>query len=248
MFSNKNVLITGGNSGIGKSTALKLASLNANLFLVARRENLLEETCNQVRKSGKICNYLSIDLRKKDSAYEVLKCFKNDYGHIDVLINNAGTFPNTPFEKISDDEWENAIDINLSTHMRITRELMPLFSKDSSIVNISSINAVYGDKDSVCSSYSAAKAGLLGLTRQLAVELAPKIRVNAIVPGAVETPMIDGWLENKNERQEWLKRFVPMKRIAQPDEIADAIIFLSSNNSKYITGTTLYVDGGYSVV
>ncbi|MGD9744615.1 MAG: SDR family NAD(P)-dependent oxidoreductase, partial [Dongiaceae bacterium] len=115
-------------------------------------------------------------------------------------------------------------------------------------VNISSINAVIGDKLSACSHYSAAKAGLLGLTRQLAVELAPEIRVNAIVPGAVKTPMLDGWNEDPADMKAWLERFVPLNRIARPEEMAGVIAFLASDDASYLTGATIVADGGVAIV
>jgi glucose 1-dehydrogenase len=105
-----------------------------------------------------------------------------------------------------------------------------------------------GDKLSQCSHYSAAKAGLLGLTRQLAIELAPRIRVNAIVPGAVKTPMLEGWNEDPAEMDAWLKRFVPLERIARPEDIAGVAAFLASDDAAYVTGATIVADGGMHVV
>jgi NAD(P)-dependent dehydrogenase (short-subunit alcohol dehydrogenase family) len=133
--------------------------------------------------------------------------------------------------------------------MRLCRAAVrELRRSGGTIVNVSSINAFVGENDGACAHYSASKAGLDGLTRQLAVELAPTVRVVAVAPGAVDTPMAEGWLDDDDKKEAWFKRFVPLGRIARPDEIAAAIAFLASGEASYITGTTVMVDGGMAVV
>ena len=116
------------------------------------------------------------------------------------------------------------------------------------IVNISSVNAVMGDKVSACSAYSAAKAGQLGLTMQFAAELAPGIRVNAVLPGPVDTEMLEGWLDDPDERAAWLERYIPLGRIGLADEIAGCVAFLVSRDGAYVTGAVIPVDGGMTLV
>jgi NAD(P)-dependent dehydrogenase (short-subunit alcohol dehydrogenase family) len=170
-------------------------------------------------------------------------------GEVDILVNCAGSFPSAPAAELDDAEWDRALELNLSAAMRLARPLIPsLERKQGVIVLVSSINALLGDPLAPCAHYAAAKAGLCGLVRQLAVELAPSVRVVAVAPGGVDTPMLEGWNEDPADMAAWLERYVPLGRLAQPAEIAEAIAFLGSDNAAYITGHVLMVDGGMAIV
>lgn len=246
-FRDRTVLVTGGGSGIGRATALRLAGEGAAVFLVGRTRAKLERVADEVRAAGGKAAFEAADLRDDDACRRTVEGAAGLGGAIHAVVNCAGTFPSAPFPKLSDEAWHEAIENNLSGPMRMARAALPHFRRGA-IVFVSSINAIIGDKLSQCSHYSAAKAGLLGLTRQLAIELAPEIRVNAVIPGAVKTPMLDGWNEDPAEMAAWLKRFVPLDRIAQPEEIAATIAFLASDDASYVTGTTIVADGGMHVV
>jgi NAD(P)-dependent dehydrogenase (short-subunit alcohol dehydrogenase family) len=248
-LSDKVALVTGGGSGIGHATALRLAAEGTGVFVVGRRRDRLENTVAEVAQGGGRADYLSIDLTERDGADRAVSAALAWGGRLDILVNAAGSFPYTPFAEMTDDDWNEALNLNLSAVMRTCRAAAkPMGEMGGAIVNVSSTNAVMGDKLSACGAYSAAKAGQLGLTRQIAVELAPKIRVNAVMPGAVKTEMLEGWNEDSVDMAAWIERYTPLARIGRPEDIAAVIAFLVSDEAAYVTGAVLPVDGGMSVV
>jgi len=246
-FEGRTALITGAGSGIGRATALRMAAEGASVFLIGKTESKLRSVADEVEANAGKAAIAQADLREPGACDRAVEAAAGWKEGIDVVVNCAGTFPSAPFPNLPDDAWNDALESNLAAPMRVCRAAVP-HMKSGAIVNTSSVNAIMGDKLSLCSHYSAAKAGLLGLTRQLAVELAPAIRVNAIVPGAVKTPMLDGWLDDPAEMAAWLQRFVPLNRIATPEEIASVIAFLASDDASYLTGTTIIADGGMAIV
>ena len=243
-------VITGGGSGIGRATAVRLAAEGAAVFVAGRREAALEETVAAVEAEGGRAGRLAVDLHEPDAAARLVESATAWGGRLDAVVSCAGTFPSAPFGNLADAEWEEALTINLTAPMRMARAALPhLAERGGVVVGVSSINAYIGDLLSECAHYSAAKAGLVGLTRQLAVELAPHgIRVVGVAPGGVDTPMLDGWNEDPSEMQAWLERFVPLRRLAAPKEIAAVIAFLISDDASYVTGQVLLADGGMAVV
>jgi NAD(P)-dependent dehydrogenase (short-subunit alcohol dehydrogenase family) len=246
-FANRIALITGAGSGIGRATALRLAAEGASVFIVGKTDTKLRSVVKEVEHAGGNAAFATADLREPAACDQAVDAAANWRGSLDAVVNCAGTFPSSPFHQLSNDDWNQALESNLAAPMRVCRAAVRRMKKGA-IVNISSVNAIMGDKLSVCSHYSAAKAGLLGLTRQIAVELAPEIRVNAIVPGAVKTPMLEGWNEDPAQMSAWLERFVPLHRIAMPEEIAAVIAFLASDDASYLTGATIIADGGMAIV
>ncbi len=220
------------------------------MAICGRRLDRLEETVRLIEEASGRAAATSVDLLELGAAESAVTMAVGWGGRLDVVINAAGTFPSAPFpEAMTDREWADALEINLSAPMRICRAATPhLRTSHGVIVNVSSINAEIGDAVSMCAHYSAAKAGLLALTRQLAAELAPAVRVVAVVPGAVDTPMLEGWLEDPDERKEWLRRYVPLARIAHPEEIGSVLAFLASEDASYLTGVAVMADGGMSIV
>jgi meso-butanediol dehydrogenase/(S,S)-butanediol dehydrogenase/diacetyl reductase len=249
-FDGKIALVTGGGSGIGRATAIRLSQEGAGVTVCGRRLDRLEETVQLIEKDRGRAAAAPVDLREPGAAERAVAMAVDWGGRLDAVINAAGTFPSAPFpDAMSDREWADALEINLSAPMRICRAATAhLRASHGVIVNVSSINAEIGDAVSMCAHYSAAKAGLLALTRQLAAELAPAVRVVAVVPGAVDTPILEGWLEDPDERQEWLRRYVPLARIARPEEIGAVITFLASDDASYLTGVAVMADGGMSIV
>lgn len=249
-FEGTVAVVTGGGTGIGRATALRLGREGASVLVAGRRPEKLAETIEEIERSGGHASSLALDLRERETAQRLIAAALEWKGGLDAVVNAAGTFPSAPFAELPDPEWDEAIEINLAAPMRVARAAVPaLRQRGGTIVNVSSISAVIGDEVSQCAHYSAAKAGLIGLTRQLAVELAPfGIRVNCVAPGAVATPMLEGWNDGPGEMRDWLARYVPLRRIAQPEEVAGAIAFLLSDDASYITGETLMVDGGMAVL
>ena len=248
-LKDKVAIITGGGSGIGRAVAIRLADEGAAVFVVGRRQDRLDGVIEQIEKAGERANGLSVDLTLIDGADQAVKACTSWGGGLHIVVNAAGSFPYTPFLEMADEDWAAGIELNLSAVMRMCRAAAKAIGEGrGSIVNISSTNAMIGDKLSACGAYSAAKAGQLGLTRQLAVELAPAIRVNAVAPGAVETEMLEGWNEDPANMRAWLDRYTPLGRIGQPEDIAAATAFLASDDASYVTGITLPIDGGMCVI
>ena len=242
-------LVTGGGSGIGQATAIGLAEDGVKVLVIGRRADKLQETVDAVADVGGEAASLALDATDVDAGERAVDACLDWAGRLDILINAAGIFPTTAFVDLTDREWNEALAINLAAPMRMSRAAAPELKKHrGAIVNVSSTNALMGDAYSICTAYAAAKAGLLGLTRQTAAELAPDIRVNAVLPGPVATPMLEGWNEDPADMAAWLERYVPLRRVARPEDIAGVICFLAGDGASYITGAAIPVDGGMTMV
>jgi 3-oxoacyl-[acyl-carrier protein] reductase len=248
-FNEKVALVTGASSGIGRATAVKLAMEGARVFLSGRDTRRLAESVELIGRPEECVTWLQVDLTERGAAARLAAAALEWGGEVDLVVNCAGSFPSAPAGALDDSEWDRALELNLSAAMRLVRPLIAsLERRHGVIVLVSSINAFLGDALAPCAHYAAAKAGLCGLVRQLAVELAPSIRVVAVAPGGVDTPMLEGWNEDPSDMAAWLERFVPLGRLAQPEEIAESIAFLGSEDAAYITGHVLMVDGGMATV
>jgi 3-oxoacyl-[acyl-carrier protein] reductase len=249
-LAGRVAVVTGGGSGIGRATALRLAREGAAVFVGGRREEALDQTVEAVDAAGGRAWRLSVDLRDPAAAATLVQTAAAWGGRLDAVISCAGTFPSAPFDRLPDADWDDALAINLSAPMRVARAAVPLMAdRGGVIVSVSSINAYLGDELSACAHYSAAKAGLVGLTHQLAVELAPRgIRAVGVAPGGVDTDMLEGWNDDPADMRTWLERFVPLERLARPEEIASVIAFLVSDDASYVTGQVILADGGMAVV
>ena len=248
-LGGKVALVTGGGSGIGLATALRLASEGARVFVVGRRAVRLDAAVARIAEAGGEADRLAVDLATDGGGDTAVEAAVAWGGRLDVLVNAAGSFPYTPVRALTDEDWNEAIAVNLGAVMRTCRAAARVMAEaGGAIVNIGSTNAVMGDKVSACAAYSAAKAGQLGLTKQFAAELAPVIRVNAVLPGPVDTEMLEGWLDDPAERADWLDRYIPLARLGAPREIASAVAFLVSDDGAYVTGAVVPVDGGMTMV
>lgn len=242
----KNVLITGGTSGIGKEIALHFARQGANVAVFGtnreRADSLLEDLI-----SLKVCDDQAflikiVDVSSKIAVEEAVKDILTRWGKIDVLINNAGITRDQLLMKMSEEDWDRVIDVNLksvfNTCQALVRPMMK--SRSGKIVNISSVVGLTGNAGQV--NYAASKSGVIGLTKSLAQELASRgICVNCIAPGFIETPMTDQLTQSQKEG---ILKKIPMGRIGDVKEIASVALFLASDSSAYMTGQVLTVDGG----
>jgi len=238
-LEGKKALITGASGGIGKEIAKVLIEHNAEVCISGRN---LEEL-NALKKSlGEKCYVVACDLSKKDEITELIKKTDDYLGHIDILINNAGITKDNIFLRMSENEWEDVLNINLNSTFSILKLITKgmVKRKYGRIINISSVVGVTGGAGQV--NYSASKAGLIGLTKSLSQEIATRnITVNCIAPGFIETPMTEK-LDDK--RKDAILSSIPMNRIGTPKDLSSAIIFLASQESSYITGQTLHINGG----
>jgi 3alpha(or 20beta)-hydroxysteroid dehydrogenase len=234
-------LITGGARGQGAAHAHRLASEGATVYAadVLDEEGQLE--AKRLASAGLAVSYLHLDVSDEDSWKHAVAHVQTTHGRLDVLVNNAGIIHVTPIEDETADAWRRLIDVNLTGAFLGTHHFLPLLrnSNRGSVINISSI---FGPAGAIgYAAYAASKSGLLGLTRTAALELAPQgIRVNAICPGGVSTPM------NANEPGGGVVPQTPLGRRADPSEISAAVAFLASTDSSFMTGSELVVDGGFS--
>ncbi len=239
-------LITGAGSGIGRATALKFSTGYDRLILVGRSEDKLKATAAEASCP---CEVLPCDLSEsaavRDLIQKVERIFNNssEAGQLQALVNNAGVFDRTDFLQSSDDYWLYHFQNNLMSALRLTRELFPLLKRaQGSVTNVSSTLGLRPVAQTAA--YSAMKAAMVSWTQALALEWAPHgVRVNCVAPGLVETPMHQHLLDQAGVREQ-MDKAQPLGRMGRPEEIAEAIYFLSSQASSWTTGSVFSVDGG----
>jgi 3-oxoacyl-[acyl-carrier protein] reductase len=246
-LSGRVAVVTGGGSGIGRATSLLLASEGSRVAVLDRDADRARQVANEIEAHGGTGLDIEADVadpRAVDTAFELIA---TQLGPVEILVNNAGgVFPGHGHD-ITDQAWQSNLQINLSGALHCARAALRqmLQSGDGTIVNISSLTALHpiGDR----AGYAAAKAGLLGLTRSLALDYASRgIRVNAVCPGAIATPLLLSRFEESGVEETVLGN-IPLGRLGQPSEVAHAVLFLVSGECGFITGQTLVVDGGGSL-
>jgi 3-oxoacyl-[acyl-carrier protein] reductase len=242
-LNGKVVLITGATGGIGKSIARKMREKGAKLILSGTRQDVLN---NIVSEFGNEAKGIITDLNDKDDiislADEAEKCF----GQIDVLINNAGVTADNLFMRMKDEDWEKVININLTAAMRLTRQVIRGMIKKrfGRVIFISSVVGYTGNAGQT--NYSASKSALVGLTKSLALEVASRgITCNLIAPGFISTPMTDKLSDDQKNN---IVKNIPVNRLGMPDDISNACVYLASDEASFITGSTLHINGGMSMV
>ena len=240
-FSGKVVIITGGSRGIGKATANLFAKEGASVVITAKNNARLQSAAKELGVVGFVG-----DIRRRDDVENVVKKTLDEFGKIDILVNNAGIFPDVkPLHETSEEEWNEIIDTNLTGQFRFTKAVIPHMMKNGGcIVNVSSDAGLKSFENFEADSYSATKAALIHLTKTWAIEYAKyKIRVNCICPGIVETDMTEPYLRTEADRAMAIAEH-PIGRIGNPEDVAKAILYFASEDSSWITGAILPVDGG----
>ena len=244
-LSGKVAIITGGSRGIGFATAKIFVENGANVVITAKDSERLENAVSQLSNTIGIV----ADIRNQDDVNKVIEQTIEKFGKLDILVNNAGIFPKIKqLHEIDESEWNDVLNVNLTGQFRFTKVAIPYLQKTSgSIVNVSSDAGLKAYQGFNADAYSAAKAGLIILTKCWALEYAKnKIRVNCVCPGVVDTDMTKPFMKTEKDR-EFLNNEHPIGRIGQPEDIAKAILYLSSNDASWITGAILTVDGGESI-
>lgn len=249
-LTNKVALVTGGSRGLGKEMAEGLAEAGAALMLVARREEWLKPTVAEMQARGLRCEGILADVAQPADIQRVVEHTLRTYGQIDILINNAGVSWGAPAEDMPLDKWQMVLDINLTGPFllcqAVGREMIK--RQFGRIINIASIAGLLATLPGVqdTAGYNAAKGGLLSLTRELAAKWAKhNIRVNAIAPGFFSSRMADKVIAHARAT---IEASTPMGRIGAPGELKGVAVFLAAEASNYITGQTIVVDGGASIV
>lgn len=241
----KVAVITGGGSGIGLAIAKKFIAAGYQVIVIGRTESKLKQAVSDL---GDQAAYKVCDLTDLKNIPKVITEIHSEYGRVDVLVNNAGINMKKPFTEVTDEDFFQVINTNLLSVFAISREVVKVMDGQGggSIIHISSMSAHYGVPKIIA--YSASKTAVEGMTRAMAVELAPMgIRVNCIAPGFIVTEMTDKALNSDTERKAKVMGRTPMGRMGQPAEIGDTAVYFASEAASYITGTVLPVDGGNSI-
>ena len=251
-LSEKVAIITGGTSGIGLAVAHKFAKEGAKLVLAARSQAAGAHAVAEVVEGGGEAIFVSCDVTKAADCREVVRVAIEHFGKIDLLFNNSGIiFRNKDVVETSEEEWASSIGVMLTGTYLMSRFVIPEMARGGggSIVNNSSIYGLIGGKG--VAAYCAAKGGVTNLTRAMAIDHAPQnIRVNCICPGSVETPLLRQEMEECGGLEKMRPVFAaqhPLNRIATPEEVANTVLFLASDESSFVTGVALSVDGGRAI-
>jgi 3-oxoacyl-[acyl-carrier protein] reductase len=242
-LEGKSAIVTGGSIGIGSAIALKLADYGANVAIIDRNHlEEAEEVIIKVKASGRKGNVFQADISIFSDAGKMVDSVVNEFGKLDILVNNAGINWDGVIWKMTEEQWDKVIDINLKGYFNYIRAVAPIFreQKSGKIVNVTSINGLRGKFGQ--SNYSASKAGIIGLTKTIAKELGKYgVNVNAVAPGLIETDMIK---QASEEIRKMAIEEIVLKRIGQPEEVANVVVFLCSELARHITGEVIKVDGG----
>jgi 3-oxoacyl-[acyl-carrier protein] reductase len=241
-LAGKVALVTGGAQGIGKAVAFLLARNGADIIVSDINLEKAEETAKELQALGQRTMAMKVDVANLDQVEKMVGAILEKFGQIDILVNNAGITRDKLILRMTEEDWDAVLNINLKGTFNCTKAVVRHMSKQRSgkIVNIASVVGEMGNAGQA--NYAASKAGVIGFTKTIAREFAQRgINVNAIAPGYVETPMTDSLPEKVKED---LKRLIPMERLGKPDDVAEAVLFLVSDASSYITGQVLNVNGG----
>ncbi len=245
-FNGKTVIVTGSTQGIGRATAMKFASLGANIVInginTPEQEELAKSAVAEAEAQGVKAVYNLADISKPDEAESLIKFAHDTFGSIDVIVNNAGITRDNLIMRMSEAEWDSVLSVNLKGSFNVIRAAARILLKQrsGSIVNMASVSGVMGNAGQA--NYSASKAGLIGLTKTVAKEFASRgVRCNAVAPGFIKTAMTD---KLKDEIKQSYVSAIPLGRFGEVEDIANLVVFLASDNAKYITGQVVNVDGG----
>ncbi len=244
-LSGQIAIVTGASRGIGKSIALTLGLAGAKVACVARNVEKLTEVADAIKAAGGEASIHQCDVTNSKEVQTVLDTVANDWGRIDIMINNAGITADGLIPRMSDEDWDQVITTNLRSVFLFTRGAINVMMRQRSgrVINISSVSGLMGNPGQA--NYSASKAGVIGMTRTVAMEIAKrKVTVNAICPGFISTEMTDTLGDAVLDE---VKKRVPVRRMGQVEEIADAVLYLCSSSASYITGQVLTLDGGLTV-
>lgn len=243
MLKDKNIIVTGATRGIGKEIALTLAQNGANIAINYRNYNEeVEELINSIKEFGVEAIAVKCDVSKSDEVDNFISEVKNHFSSIDVLVNNAGITKDGLLLRMKDEDFNSVLGVNLKGTFNTTKSISPIMikQKHGKIINISSVVGIVGNAGQC--NYAASKAGVIGFSKSVARELASRnINVNIVAPGYIDTDMTKSLPDKVKDE---ILKSIPMKKMGNPKEVANLVLFLSSSLSDYITGQVINVDGG----
>ena len=241
-LKNKIAIVTGASQGIGKIIAFELAKSGANVVCLSRNKEALDIIVNKIVENGGQASSFACDITKSETFIQIVKEIIGNYKKIDILVNNAGVTNDSLLMRMSNQQWDNVININLKGAFNCTKAVLRHMMKNKSgrIINVTSIVGLTGNAGQA--NYAASKAGLIGMTKSIAKEVASRgITANCIAPGWIETSMTDKLSEDV--KNQFLSQ-IPIGRIGSAKDVANTAVFLASDEAGYITGQTITVDGG----
>jgi len=242
-LEGKIAIVTGGARGIGKAISQTLAKEGAHVILCDLDYKTAQRTANDIQNQGFAASAVKMDVSQGEEVKRVFEDILSKYARVGILINNAGISSLTPFEDISEEEWDKVISVNLKGTFLCSQAVMRamISQRGGKIVNIASLAGKVGGI-LVGAHYSAAKAGIICLTKSLAKRMAPYgVNVNAVAPGPIKTKMTDTWPENEKEK---FRRSIPLGHFGNPEDVAETVLFLVSDRARFITGEIIDVNGG----
>lgn len=241
-LEGKVAIVTGSTSGMGRATAVLFAREGAKVVVTGRNEERAKEVVDQIKAEGNEASYVIVDMSKTEDLKKIFDLTIKNYGTVDILFNNAGVLSTAPIDTVSLEEWNNVFTVNVTGPMYLTQLVTPVMKKKGKgiIINTGSIAGAHAHWGAAA--YTTTKHALNGLTKRMALELGPEIRANAILPGAIMTAMVEsvGGMDAVRPMLE----ASPLKMVGQPEHIATVALFLACDDSAFITGQLLRVDGG----
>lgn len=241
-LKNKVALITGATSGIGAATAIRFANAGATVICTGRSKERGEKIVNEILSSKGAAFFYEMDIENDNSIKSVAAAVKNKFGSINILFNNAGVFPVLPpLEDLTRDDVEKTTNTNLTGFMMVTKFFFPLLAENATILNNASVAGLQSYTSGQSYAYNASKAAVIKITQLLAKKYGDIVRVNAICPGVIKTPIF------KKFDEERFASMIPMGRTGAPEEVASVANFLVSDDASYINGAILTIDGGQSL-
>ncbi|MFH0987374.1 MAG: SDR family NAD(P)-dependent oxidoreductase [Patescibacteria group bacterium] len=240
-FKNKVAIVTGSRQGIGYGIVLALAKEGCDVVVSDINQEDCEKVVKEIEDMGVKGLAVKCDVSQKEEVDNLISKTMEKFGRLDILVNNAGIYPFVPFLKMTEENWDKVLDVNLKSVFFCSQAAAKVMKDNSKIISISSIAALVGFEG--LTHYCASKGGIISMTRALALEMVPKkINVNAIAPGAIDTP---GASQSSEEVRKQTIAMIPLARMGKPEDIANTAVFLASEKSNYITGQTIVVDGGW---
>lgn len=245
-LQGRTALVTGGASGIGAATVRRFVTEGCEVMIIDRDRKKAEELVGEL---GDDCWSAEADVRQEEDVAAVVNEAVERWGHIDVVVNNAGSELNKTYDQTTVEEWDRVLDTDLKGPWLVCKHAVPHMVErgSGSVINVSSLNGLVGFP--LSTAYGSAKGGLVLFTKDLAIELATSgVRINCVCPGVIQTPMMERWtakMPDQEEAQAMLRETMPIKRMGRPEEVAGAVLFFASDDSSLCQGSILAVDGGF---